>query len=50
LLGFVVLVDPLTDYLGSVAEGERPRLWPYLVDQTGTRDTGPLWFVVLLLA
>jgi glucans biosynthesis protein C len=49
LLVFVVLIDPLTDYLGSVAEGEHPRLWPYLVDQTGTRDTGPLWFVALLL-
>lgn len=43
------MVDPLTDYLGSLAEGEHPRLWPYLVDQTGTRDTGPLWFVALLL-
>jgi glucan biosynthesis protein C len=50
LLGFVVLVDPLTDYLGSFAEGEHPWLWPYLVDQTRTRDTGPLWFVALLLA
>jgi glucan biosynthesis protein C len=49
LLAFVVLVDPFTDYLGSLAEGEHPRLWPYLVDQTGTRDTGPLWFVALLL-
>ena len=49
LLVFVVLIDPLTDYLGSLAEGEHPRLWPYLVDQTGTRDTGPLWFVALLL-
>jgi hypothetical protein len=49
LLAFLVLIDPLTDYLGSVAEGERPRLWAYLADQTGTRDTGPLWFVALLL-
>jgi glucan biosynthesis protein C len=49
LLVFVVLIDPLTDYLGSLAEGEHPRLWPYLADQTGTRDTGPLWFVALLL-
>ena len=49
LLVFVVLIDPFTDYLGSLAEGEHPRLWAYLVDQTGTRDTGPLWFVVLLL-
>jgi hypothetical protein len=49
LLAFVVLIDPFTDYLGSVAEGHHPRLWPYLVDQTGTRDTGPLWFVALLL-
>ncbi len=49
LLVFVVLVDPLTDYLGALAEGDHPRLWPYLVDQTGTRDSGPLWFVALLL-
>jgi peptidoglycan/LPS O-acetylase OafA/YrhL len=49
LLAFVALIDPLTDYLGSLAEGEHPRLWPYLVDQTGTRDAGPLWFVALLL-
>jgi glucans biosynthesis protein C len=49
LLVFVVLIDPFTDYLGSLAEGEHPRLWPYLADQTGTRDTGPLWFVALLL-
>lgn len=49
LLAFVVLVDPFTDYLGSLAEGDHPRLWAYLVDQTGTRDTGPLWFVALLL-
>jgi glucans biosynthesis protein C len=49
LLAFVVLLDPLTDYLGALAEGEHPRLWPYLIDQTGTRDTGPLWFVALLL-
>jgi glucans biosynthesis protein C len=49
LLVFVVLIDPLTDYLGSLAEVDHPRLWAYLVDQTGTRDTGPLWFVALLL-
>jgi len=49
LLVFVGLIDPLTDYLGSRAEGEHPRLWPYLADQTGTRDVGPLWFVAALL-
>jgi peptidoglycan/LPS O-acetylase OafA/YrhL len=49
LLVFVVLIDPLTDYLGALAEGEHPRPWPYLADQTGTRDTGPMWFVALLL-
>jgi glucan biosynthesis protein C len=49
LLAYFVLVDPLTDYLGALAEGEQPRLWPYLADQTGTRDTGPMWFVALLL-
>jgi len=49
LLLFVVLVDPLTDYLGSLAEGEHPRIWPFLVDQTGTRDAGPLWFVAVLV-
>ena len=49
LLAFFVLVDPLTDYLGALAEGKHPGLWPYLADQTGTRDTGPMWFVALLL-
>src|SRR5512132_3576848 len=49
LLVFVVLIDPFTDYLGSLAEGAHPRLWAYLVDQAGIRDTGPLWFVALLL-
>ena len=28
LLAFFVLLDPLTDYLGALAEGEHPRLWP----------------------
>jgi glucan biosynthesis protein C len=50
LLAFFVLLDPLTGYLGALAEGDHPRLWPYLADQTGTRDTGPLWFVAVLLA
>ena len=49
LLAFVVLLDPVSDYLGALAEGEQPRLWPYLADQTGTRDTGPMWFVAVLL-
>jgi hypothetical protein len=35
MLAFLVLLDPLTDYLGALAEGEHPRLWPYLIDQTG---------------
>jgi hypothetical protein len=38
LLVFFVLIDPFTDFLGSLAEAEHPRLWPYLVNQTGTRD------------
>ena len=50
LLAFFVLLDPLTGYLGALAESDHPRLWPYLADQTGTRDTGPLWFVAVLLA
>jgi hypothetical protein len=49
LLLFLVLLDPLTDYLGSLAESQHPGLWPYLVDRTGTRDAGPLWFVAVLL-
>ena len=50
LLAFFVLLDPLTGYLVALAESDHPRLWPYLADQTGTRDTGPLWFVAVLLA
>lgn len=49
LLGFYLLIDPVTDYLGALAEGKQPRLWPYLANQTGTGDTGPMWFVALLL-
>jgi glucans biosynthesis protein C len=34
---------------GLARRGEHPRLWSYLADQTGARDTGPLWFVTVLL-
>ena len=44
-----MLLDPLTDDLDSLAESQHPGLWPYLVDRTGTRDAGPLWFVAVLL-
>jgi hypothetical protein len=49
LLLFVAVLSPLTNYLGDVAEGERPGLWPYLAPGGEDQDAGPLWFVAALL-
>lgn len=48
LLVFVLLIDPLADYLGSRPE-DGGTLGGYLLDRTGTRDLGPMWFVAALL-
>lgn len=48
LLVFVVVIDPLADYLGDLAGGH-DSLGDYLLDRTSTRDLGPMWFVAALL-
>jgi glucan biosynthesis protein C len=49
LLVFVLVLDPVTDYLGDLGSPVHQSLWAYLIDQTGTRDLGPMWFVIALL-
>jgi glucan biosynthesis protein C len=49
LVAFVLVLDPVSDYLGALRRTDHPSLAAYLVDSTGTRDTGPLWFVAVLL-
>lgn len=49
LLLFVAVINPLTNYLGDLAQGKRPRLWPYLTPGNEDQDVGPLWFVAALL-
>jgi hypothetical protein len=49
LLLFVAVINPLTNYLGDLAQGKRPRLWPYLAPGNEDQDAGPLWFVAALL-
>jgi peptidoglycan/LPS O-acetylase OafA/YrhL len=49
LVLFVAVITPLTNYLGDLAQGERPRLWPYLAPGSEDRDAGALWFVAALL-
>jgi glucan biosynthesis protein C len=48
LLLFCLLIDPVADYLGDLAE-QHDSLAGYLLDRTGTRDFGPMWFVAALL-
>jgi glucans biosynthesis protein C len=50
LVVFVAVVTPLTNYLGDLAQGKRPRLWPYLAPGSEDHDAGALWFVAALLA
>jgi len=49
LLVFTFLIDPLTDYLGGLGEGDAAKVSDYLTNRTGTGDTGPMWFVAVLL-
>ena len=48
-LVYLALIDPVTDWLGDGAEGKGEPLLTYLVDPLGSRDLGPVWFVVALL-
>lgn len=49
LVGYTLVLDPLTDYLGARHDPARGTLVDYLSGRTGTRDMGPLWFVSALL-
>jgi glucan biosynthesis protein C len=49
LLVFTFVIDPLTDYLGSRGEGGAASVSDYLTNRTGTGDTGPMWFVAVVL-
>ncbi len=49
LLFFTLVVDPVADYLGKTLTQPDRDLVDYLLDRTGTRDMGPLWFVAALL-
>jgi glucan biosynthesis protein C len=49
LVVFVAVLSPLTNYLGDLGEGKRPRVWPYLAPGGDEQDSGPLWFVAALL-
>ena len=50
LVLYVTVVNPLTNYLGDLAQGKGPRLWPYFGPRSEDHDAGPLWFVAALLA
>ncbi len=45
---FCLVIDPVADYLGHLPESDLT-LGDYLLDRSGTRDFGPMWFVALLL-
>jgi glucans biosynthesis protein C len=49
LVLFVAFIDPLTGYLGDLAEDQAPGLWGQLAPSSKARDVGPLWFVAALL-
>ena len=49
LVLYVTVINPLANYLGDLAQGTQPRLWPYLAPGSEDHDAGPLWFVAALL-
>lgn len=49
LLAFTFLIDPVADYFGHRARGLSGSLADYLANRTGARDTGPMWFVAVIL-
>jgi glucans biosynthesis protein C len=49
LLLFLILLDPLSDYVGHRAQGLQPDLLSYVALDSPVRDVGPLWFVAALL-
>jgi glucans biosynthesis protein C len=50
LVLYVTVINPLANYLGDLAQGMQPRLWPYLAPGSEDHDAGPLWFVAALLS
>ena len=48
LLVFVLVVDPLTAFVGGLGRGRDVGLWPFV--RTRTPQVGPMWFVAALLA
>ena len=46
---YLLLLDPLTRWWGARAQGDHRSLADYLLDLTGGRGLGPLWFAVALL-
>ena len=49
LVVFTFLIDPVADYVGHHAQGQPGSLLDFLVNRTGARDTGPMWFVAVIL-
>jgi hypothetical protein len=49
LVLYVTVINPLANYLGDLAQGRQPSLWPYLAPGSEDHDAGPLWFVAALL-
>jgi peptidoglycan/LPS O-acetylase OafA/YrhL len=48
-LVYLLLIDPVGDFLGSRAQGKQASLVQLLVAVRGSRDLGPMWFVLTLL-
>ena len=49
LVAFTFLIDPVADYVGDQGEGHPGSLLDFLANRTGARDTGPMWFVAVIL-
>lgn len=49
LVVFTYLIDPVADYIGHRAVGDPASLPDHLANRTGARDTGPMWFVAVIL-
>ena len=49
LVVFTYAIDPVADYIGHHAQGQPGSLADHLANHTGSRDTGPMWFVAVIL-
>jgi hypothetical protein len=43
---YLLLIDPIADFLGARGEGRSPSLMGLLSEVRGYRDFGPMWFVI----